>query len=145
MPKDKAQQDNASKPATGKTIAVAVGRRRRSVATVKLYSGNGEITVNNQMSSEYFPGIFAQTKLEQPLAICQTKKYSVVAKVGGGGKLGQLDATILGLSRCLSKVKSEYKALLREAGLLTRDSRQRQRRMVGMGGKARRKRQSPKR
>ena len=132
------------KPAV-KAIAHAVGRRKRSVATVKLTTGKGEIIVNGGSSKDYFPGISMQTRLNSPFTICGVSKYSATARVSGGGKLGQLDALILGLSRCLSEVKSDYKTTLRSAGLLTRDSRKRQRRMVGMGGKSRRKRQSPKR
>lgn len=132
------------RPAT-KVIAQALGRRKRASATVKLISGTGEITINGKKSSEYFPGIAMQTILNRPFVACELTKYSATARVGSGGKLGQLDAVVLGLARCLAKVKSEYKVTLRNAGLLTRDSRKRQRRMVGMGGKSRRKRQSPKR
>ena len=133
-----------SKPAT-KEVAHAVGRRRRSVATVKLHTGSGEITVNGHPAADYFPGISAKVQLERPFSVCSVTKYSASAKVSGGGKLGQLDALILGISRCLAHVKAEYREALRDADLLTRDSRKRQRRMVGMGGKSRRKRQSPKR
>jgi small subunit ribosomal protein S9 len=128
-----------------KEVAHAVGRRKRSVATVKLLSGTGEITVNGHPAVEYFPGISAKVNLDKPFTVCSVTKYSATAKVSGGGKLGQLDALVLGISRCLANVKAEYKLALKNAGLLTRDSRRRQRRMVGMGGKSRRKRQSPKR
>lgn len=132
-------------PNSTKAVSFATGRRKRSVATVKLNSGNGEISVNNHKASDYFPGMFAQVRLAQPFLVCSVTKYSATARVSGGGNLGQLDSVVLGLSRCLAKVKTDYKIALRNAGLLTRDSRKRQRRMVGMGGKSRRKKQSPKR
>jgi len=131
---------------TSKPAAVAVGRRKRSSATVKLMSGKGDMIVNGKTTSEYFPGETSAVKLAQPFEICGvSSKYTTVAKAGGGGINGQRDAVVLGISRALAGLKDEYKVILRNAGLLTRDSRKRQRRMVGMGGKSRRKRQSPKR
>ena len=72
-------------------------------------------------------------------------KYSVTAKVEGGGQRSQLGAFMLGVSRCLAALDEENKKILRKNDLMTRDQRVRERRKVGMGGKARRKRQSPKR
>ena len=125
----------------------AVGRRRESVARVRLYRGKGENTVNGMTAEKYFPGEIAQKALDKPFGATETSnKYYYSAKVAGGGKIGQLDALILGLSRTLVKIAPEKnRATLRKLNLLTRDSRIRQRRMVGMGGKSRRKKQSPKR
>jgi len=136
--------DNDQQPKS-KIVSHAVGRRKQAVATVKLTSGNGEITINNLPAKEYFTGANADLKLYRPFSVCDVTKYSASARVSGGGKLGQLDAVVLGISRALSSVKQDYKISLRNAGFLTRDSRTRQRRMVGMGGKSRRKKQSPKR
>jgi len=85
--------------------------------------------------------------LAKPFGVTETSdKYYFSGRVTGGGKEGQLAAIILGLSRALVKVSPEKnRIVLRKASLLTRDSRVRERRMVGMGGKARRKKQSPKR
>lgn len=124
-----------------------VGRRKESSARVRLYRGKGENTVNGMPTEKYFPGEIAIKALAKPMGATETSdKYYFSAKVSGGGKEAQLSAVILGLSRCLLKVSSEKnRTPLKKLGLLTRDSRIRQRRMVGMGGKSRRKKQSPKR
>jgi small subunit ribosomal protein S9 len=129
-----------------KIISHTIGRRKEAIASVRLFSGKSEITVNGKPISVYFPGLVAKTRYEKPFKILDLgDKYTASVKVHGGGPMGQLDAVVLGLSRALVKVKNDFKKPLRSAGLLTRDSRTRQRRMVGMGGKSRRKKQSPKR
>lgn len=136
-------------PKTKKKIdyLYGVGRRKESVARVRLYSGKGENTVNGKPVSKYFEGDIAQKMLARPTGATETSdKYHFSARVTGGGKEGQLSAVVLGLSRTLIKVAPEKnRIVLRKLNLLTRDARTRQRRMVGMGGKSRRKRQSPKR
>ena len=120
----------------------AVGRRKSSIARIRLYRGKGESTVNGVPAEKYFEGaIAARRLLAKPFGVTETSdKYYFTAKVSGGGKEGQLDALVLGLSRTLVKVAPEKnKILLKKLNLLTRDSRIRQRRMVGMGGKSRRK------
>ena len=131
-----------SKP---KIISKGIGRRKSAIASVRLVSGDGSLLVNDKPATEYFPGLLAQGKYEKPFSVLSLKKYSATVKVHGGGPAGQLDAVVLGLSRALSEIKPDFKTALRQAGLLTRDPRERQRRMVGMGGKSRRKKQSPKR
>ena len=125
-----------------------VGRRREAVARVRLYqNGSGAITVNGKPVAEYFYGEAAKVSYLMPFEVTHTAdKFDVTIKVAGGGKSGQLGAAILGIARALEKLdKEKYRGLLKEKGLLTRDSRTRERRKVGMGGKARRKKQSPKR
>lgn len=124
-----------------------VGKRRTSSARVRLYRGKGESTVNEKPAGKYFDGKVAEKALAKPFGVTETsEKYYFSARVVGGGKNGQLEAVVLGIARALVKVSSEkFRPLLRKVGLLTRDSRERQRRMVGMGGKSRRKKQSPKR
>jgi len=124
-----------------------VGRRKESSARVRLYRGKGENTVNGMPTEKYFPGEIAVKALAKPMGATETSdKYYFSAKVSGGGKESQLTAVVLGLARSLVKVSSEKnRTPLKKLGLLTRDSRIRQRRMVGMGGKSRRKKQSPKR
>ena len=128
-----------------KIIATAIGRRKTSVASVRLFSGTGEMTVNGKPISQYFSGLVAKTRYLLPFTTSAVTKYTASIKVHGGGLFGQLDAAVLGLSRALAAANAKLKSPLRQAGLLTRDSRTRQRRMIGMGGKSRRKRQSPKR
>ena len=128
-----------------KIIASAIGRRKTSIASVRLLSGTTEMTVNGKPISQYFPGAVAKNRYSQPFVAAGVTKYTATAKAHGGGIFGQLDAVVLGLSRALVTASEKLKSPLRQAGLLTRDSRKRQRRMIGMGGKSRRKRQSPKR
>ena len=131
----------------------AVGKRKEAVVRIRLYpSGKGElkqgdIIVNNKKIEEYFSSQIQKSKYLEPLQITNTVgKYVFTAKVSGGGVNSQLDALILGISRALSKFDSEkYRSILRKKGFLTRDARIRERRKIGMGGKSRRKRQSPKR
>ena len=125
----------------------AVGRRKESSSRVRLYRGKGENTVNGMPANKYFEGEIAAKAMAKPFGATETSdKFYFSARVTGGGKHGQLEAMILALSRALVKVSPEKNRLvLRKLNLLTRDSRIRQRRMVGMGGKARRQKQSPKR
>ena len=128
-----------------KIIASAIGRRKRAVASVRLIAGPGEFTINGKPAAAYFPGALTSTRLSQPFAALSLTKYSVTARAHGGGLTGQLEAVVLAISRALVQIKSDHKSTLRKLGLLTRDARKRQRRMVGTGGKARRQKQSPKR
>lgn len=129
-----------------KVLSFAIGRRKTSVASVRLMSGKGEITVNGKPAKEYFTNVITDARYTSPFtATDRIGKYDVSAKVFGGGQTGQLDAFVMGVSRALVKLDEKHKTLLRAQGLLTRDPRERQRRMVGMGGKSRRKKQSPKR
>lgn len=125
----------------------AVGRRKESGARVRLYRGKGESTVNGMLAEKYFPGEIAAKAIAKPFGATETSdKYYFSAKVSGGGKGAQLDSLVLGISRTLIKVAPDkYRTVLKKLNLLTRDSRERQRRMVGKGGKSRRAKQSPKR
>lgn len=125
----------------------AIGRRKTSSARVRVYRGKGESSVNGMPASKYFSGEIAAKSMAKPFGATETSdKYYFSARIMGGGKEAQLEALVLGLSRALVKIAPEKnRIVLRKLNLLTRDSRARQRRMVGMGGKARRKRQSPKR
>lgn len=129
-----------------KNYIFAVGRRKESVARVRLFNGKGESSVNGMPLSKYFPGAVSEYAFSLPLkTVDMADKHYVTVKVAGGGKKGQLDASAHGIARALLKSKEEYRDVLRAAGLLTRDPRVRERRKVGTGGKARRQKQSPKR
>ncbi len=133
-------------PKNRKTYIYAVGRRKSAVATVKLFTGSGPSTVNKIALDKYFPTQYALDIYQLPFLVTKTqKKYYFQAKILGGGKKGQVTALALALARALDKADNSFRKILRPAGLLTVDSRVRQRRMVGTGGKARRKKQSPKR
>ncbi len=125
----------------------AIGRRRTASARVRLFKGKGESIVNGMLINKYFPGVLMESVWVKPFKLTDTKdKYYITVKVVGGGKNGQVDAVVLGIARALSLVDREnFRPPLKKAGLLTRDARVRERRKVGTGGRARRKKQSPKR
>ncbi|MDZ7586583.1 MAG: 30S ribosomal protein S9 [Patescibacteria group bacterium] len=124
----------------------ARGRRKTAVARIRLFKKPGETLVNNLPIAKYFPGAVAKHLFEEPFKICDVfGKYHATIKVVGSGLRGQVDAIIHGLSRALTLANPDFRPLLKKRGFLTRDSRTRQRRMIGTGGKSRRQKQSPKR
>lgn len=125
----------------------ALGRRKTASARVRLFKGKGESSVNAIPIEKYFPGAVNKEYWQRPFVLTETlDKYYISAKVIGSGKNGQLDALVLAVARALSEANPEkFRPAVKKAGLLKRDSRIRQRRMVGMGGKSRRAKQSPKR
>lgn len=128
------------------TYVYALGRRKSAIATVKLFSGKGESLVNKLPVEKYFPLSADKISYEKPFNVTDTfGKYHFQSKITGGGKNGQVEALTLAIARCLKKIDTAFTSSLRSANLLTVDSRVRQRRMVGTGGKSRRKKQSPKR
>jgi len=132
---------------TKRDYEYAVGRRRAASARVRLYKGRKENLVNGELIGKYFPGETMARVWRGPFELTGTEgKYYVTVKVAGGGRRGQLEAVVQGIARALAKADpGKFRMPLKKAGLLTRDARRRQRRMVGTGGKARRKKQSPKR
>lgn len=124
----------------------AVGRRKRSVARIKLYEGKGESTVNHRPMQQYFPGQAAKVSCLLPFQLVdKIGKYYSIAQISGGGKSSQLGAFIHALSRALSQADGDNRKILKENFLLRRDSREKERRKPGLAGKARKKKQSPKR
>jgi len=144
----------------GKTVTkkanytYAVGRRKTANARVRIYNTASvpgmdgvQLSINGKPAEQYFPGETAKAAYRKPFIITETlKKMSASVVVAGSGKMGQIDAVVHGIARALALLdRDAYRATLKTAGLLTRDARTRQRRMVGTGGKARRAKQSPKR
>lgn len=125
----------------------AVGRRKVATARVRIYEGQGDFVVNDALVSEYFSSLRnAPALYMKPFDLTGSKgKFSVTAKVNGSGINAQLDALTNGLAKALVAFNPEFRTFLKPAGLLTRDDRMKETRKMGMGGKARRKRQSPKR
>ena len=111
-----------------------VGRRKTSVARVRLYPGTGKITVNGKTASDYFGGRgLNQSLLMMPLRITgTTEKFDVVASVVGGGVSGQVGAVRHGISRALTRFDIELRPALKTAGMLTRDARMKERKKVGL-------------
>lgn len=125
----------------------AVGRRKKASARARLFKGKGVSTINSVPFEDYFSGKVNKDALLKPFGVVDaTDDYYVTVKVVGGGKSGQLDAISHAIARALAKEDREnFRKPLKKAGLLTRDARVRERRKPGTGGKARRKKQSPKR
>jgi len=138
----------------------AVGRRKESVAIVRLYivgkneSVNvdnlkikrGEIFVNGKPIESIFNSLDEKTIYLRPLKLTENQdRFAISIKVSGGGRTSWLGAISLGMARALVLADPNVKPILRQNGLLTRDPRTRERRKVGTGGKARREKQSPKR
>lgn len=125
----------------------AVGRRKRAVARVRLIKGHEPFMVNGIPAERYFPGQVNQQLLTEPLRLADLiGRYSLTVRVIGSGQTSQLKAVVHALARAIVKLdKEKFKSRLKTAGLLRRDPRKKQRRMVGTGGKSRRRKQSPKR
>ncbi len=124
----------------------AVGRRKEAVARVRVMKGNGQIIVNGKAINELFPGLIFQKAYQKPFEVTgSASKYSASVKVYGGGVSSQIDAIVHGLSRALILADAALRPSLKKEGLLTRDSRVKERRKYGNAQKARAKKQSPKR
>tara|TARA_B100000282_G_scaffold70023_1_gene47383 strand:+ start:14537 stop:14929 length:393 start_codon:yes stop_codon:yes gene_type:complete len=123
----------------------ATGRRKTSTARVYLSKGKGNILVNDIPLEDYFGREVAKILVMQPLVLLDiVEKFDVVVKVSGGGSFGQAGAIRHGISRALEKYDDSYRKDLKSAGYLTRDSRQVERKKVGLV-KARKSKQFSKR
>lgn len=113
-------------------VYYATGRRKESVARVRLYPGEGKVIINKRPMDEYFPIERLRLAVKKPFIITETAdKFNVQAKVEGGGISGQADAVKLGIARALVLVSSDLRLALRKAGLLTRDPRKKERKKYG--------------
>ncbi len=121
------------------------GRRKKSIARVRLIPGEGKITINNKDIDDYFGLETLKVDLRRPLELTGTRgKFDVIAKVEGGGVSGQAGAIRHGIARALQLAEGEYRPVLKKEGLLTRDSRMTERKKYGLK-KARRAPQFSKR
>lgn len=161
MVKDKTQVERIEK--TEKPVISyyeAIGRRKVSNARVRLYVVNdssltlhgmtlekGTMMVNGRTIEDYFPGEVLKKMYQEPFRTTNTlNRFAVTVKTTGGGLYGQLGAFIHGVSRALEKVdKEKFRPILKKRGFMKRDPRAKQRRKAGFAGKARAKRNSPKR
>lgn len=109
------------------------GRRKTSIARVRLVPGEGKIMINGHELNSYFGLKTLELIIKQPLNLTETLgKYDVIAKVEGGGPSGQAGAVRHGISRALLKVDAELRPALKKAGFLTRDPREKERRKYGL-------------
>lgn len=112
-----------------------LGRRKSSIARVKLVPGTGKVLVNQKTPSDYFPNKLVIQDMMQPLVITKTEdSFDVLVKVYGGGFKGQAGAIRLGIARALVESKQSLKPELRQAGLITRDARVKERKKFGLYG-----------
>ncbi|MCM1391299.1 MAG: 30S ribosomal protein S9 [Faecalibacterium sp.] len=111
------------------------GRRKKSVARVRVYAGTGKITINGREIDNYFGLETLKLIVRQPLALTGTsEKFDIVCRVTGGGVTGQAGAIRHGISRALLQYDEELRPALKKAGFLTRDSRMKERKKYGLKG-----------
>ena len=111
------------------------GRRKSSVARVRLVPGNGQIIVNGKDSKDYFQKKTLEMIIRQPLVLTETEgRFDVLVNAHGGGTTGQAGAVRLGIARALLKADPEYRPALKKAGFLTRDPRMKERKKYGLKG-----------
>ena len=125
----------------------AVGRRKTAVARVRLWSGKQELAINGKPASTYFKGEVIKKMIQSPFVAADAlNQFTGSIKVEGSGIMSQVEAIIHGIGRALAKANPEkYKKVMRDMGFLTRDPRMKETRKAGQGGRARSKKQSPKR
>ncbi len=116
-----------------KIVFLGTGRRKKSIARVRLLEGKGNITINGKELEEYFGTDVLKVIVKQPLVATNTlDKYDIVCTVTGGGLSGQAGAIRHGIARALNEANSEYRPALKTAGFLTRDPRMKERKKYGL-------------
>lgn len=132
--------------ATKDTYIYGLGRRKSATARVRLYKGKGEITINDKPALDYLSGNKSLlAEITDPLALAEKQnEYNVSIKVSGGGLAGQVDAIKLALSKALTTEMADLRPVLKKAGFLKRDPREKERKKYGLRS-ARKKEQFSKR
>ena len=111
----------------------ATGKRKTAIARVWISPGTGKVSVNAQEPADYFGNIYFEPKLAKPFAVTNTAdNYDVFATVAGGGKPAQVDALVHGIAKALQERDPEMRLPLKQAGLLTRDARVKERKKYGL-------------
>jgi len=117
------------------STTTATGKRKSSIARVRLMPGTGQITVNGRDMDEYFPRPALQILVRKPMELTESlQRYDVVANIHGGGVAGQAGALRHGIARAIEKVDAAQRLTLKRAGLLTRDARIKERKKYGQKG-----------
>ena len=126
-------------------VYLATGRRKGAIARVRMTPGNGKMTVNGKSIIEHFRRETLKMDIEQPLQVTETlDKFDLTVLVSGGGLSGQAGAVRLGIARALLEYSEDNRSILRKAGFLTRDPREKERKKYGLA-KARKRFQFSKR
>ena len=122
------------KQQSGTRYYYGVGRRKSGVARVRLYPGQGNIMVNNRTAQDYFGNRdIYQTIISEPLRLMNmVDRFDMQIRVTGGGRTGQAEAIRHAISRALTEFDSEFRPALKQAGMLTRDARVKERKKVGL-------------
>ncbi len=119
----------------GKPYFYGTGRRKSSVARVRVYNGTGKVTINDRDIDDYFGLETLKLIVRQPLALTgTTEKFDIVCRVNGGGVTGQAGAIRHGIARALLQYDEELRSELKKAGFLTRDPRMKERKKYGLKG-----------
>ena len=114
---------------------IGTGRRKSSVARVRLVPGDGKIIINGREITEYIPFAALREVVKQPLVATETvNSYDILVNVNGGGYTGQAGAIRHGIARALLQADPEFRPTLKRAGLLTRDARMKERKKSGLKG-----------
>ena len=114
-------------------LVQSTGRRKRAVARVRIRPGDGTITINKRPREDYFPNPTQRMVLSEPLRLTSTEEqYNIDATLHGGGVSGQAGAIRLGISRGLIALDPELRAMLKSAGFLSRDSREKESKKYGL-------------
>ena len=122
-----------AKAKSEKIVFYGTGRRKSSIARVRLVEGTGVITINGKNIDEYLSMETLKVVVKQPLVATNTlDKYDVICKVTGGGFTGQAGAIRHGIARALLEANAEYRPTLKSAGFLTRDPRMKERKKYGL-------------
>ena len=122
-----------------KPISNSTGRRKTAIARIFVKEGGGAITVNGRDFEEYFPMVAHQNLVLFPLALTNSRlSYDILVNASGGGLSGQVGAVRLGIARALIRINPEHRAALKANGLLTRDSRAKERKKPGRPGSRKR-------
>ena len=110
------------------------GRRKSAVARVRVFPGKGNLTINGKNYKDYFGRTVDQKIVEQPFETINNSDFDITVSVNGGGLSGQAGAIRHGISRALVNANEDHKSPLKKAGLLTRDSREKERKKYGLRG-----------
>ena len=118
---------------SNKNFYYGTGRRKSSIARVRLFEGTGKITINGKDIEEFFGLETLKVIARQPLTVTNTiSKYDIICTVKGGGFTGQAGAVRHGIARALNEANSEYRPILKSNGFLTRDPRMKERKKYGL-------------
>ena len=132
-------EPQSTEPKTKPSYIWGVGRRKSSVARVRIAPGSGKIEINGRTLNDYFSGERDRKNIFGPLEVTNTGgKLDVLVNADGGGPSGQTGAIVMGLGRALAKYDKNLEVPLRNAGFLTRDSRMKERKKYGQRGARRR-------